>query len=753
MKIRNFVVIGLIALAFVLSPVITNAQVIPGPCDNVKECIQTINLLQQLISLLIQHIQLLQKQLQPCQQPGANYNHLTGQSCGNATTTPVVSFVVTAPNGGEAWQKGTIQSIEWRWTSTETAPVEIYLHSASTWEKCPVGQTCPVGVGSYLIGKVNVPTTIFKWNVGKAWDGAVIPAGPYIVQVRAPAPDGSSLWKDQSDSYFKIYDSGQPGNLPPSISGVWGPTVLDVGKSGTWSVTASDPENGPLSYSVIWGDEGGMTAGSPASPVQQTATFTHTYSRAGTYYPTFTVTDNSGQSARTSLSVVVGGGGTQPSSITVLSPNGGESLVYGKDYTIKWGTTGFDVNADVGLRLRRFDKTNGVELYPSVIIAPNYPLSEYVKNIGSYIWNVSYSSTNGDINRNPPYPDIGTFIYRDVEQFKIEARVGGTNVSDESNGKFSVVYPTTPPPVPFADLKVNNSDGPVSVKDGETVTLSWTVPADIRPSCNITSTFGWGTSSAASGSWQVPVRFAGQTEGKVYLSCNTSVGQLSDLVKLINEIVPPSTPTITSSNPPNGAIDARSKSDTTNEINVNGTWKIIKLTFSDLLSNVQLSDFSIAASNGQMSVVSADISGGSLPGGTIQPTSVNLYLNRTIAPGERIRIIHKPSGSSVCLGFLPGDVNQDGRSNATDIGLLRSWVGTAVGASKPLYQTDINRDGVFDAADITRLSEVRADPNAGLTLPACPQSWVGLTARQSQTANVLQSLQSVLQNLKQSLER
>ncbi|KKT57055.1 MAG: hypothetical protein UW49_C0008G0017 [Candidatus Giovannonibacteria bacterium GW2011_GWB1_44_23] len=39
-------------------------------------------------------------------------------------------------------------------------------------------------------------------------------------------------------------------NLPPVISGVSGPTTLNTGQSGTWTVTARDPENGPLSYNT-----------------------------------------------------------------------------------------------------------------------------------------------------------------------------------------------------------------------------------------------------------------------------------------------------------------------------------------------------------------------------------------------------------------------------------------------------------------------------------------------------------------------
>ncbi len=95
----------------------------------------------------------------------------------------------------------------------------------------------------------------------------------------------------------------------PVISGVSGPTTLKVGEQGTWLVTASDPNNGTLSYSVVWGDEGSMNALRQSEAVSQTATFTHTYRSAGIYTPTFTVTSNAykgGQNAKTSVSVLVG---------------------------------------------------------------------------------------------------------------------------------------------------------------------------------------------------------------------------------------------------------------------------------------------------------------------------------------------------------------------------------------------------------------------------------------------------------------
>ncbi len=98
-------------------------------------------------------------------------------------------------------------------------------------------------------------------------------------------------------------------NQLPVISGVSGPTTLKINETGTWTVKASDPEQGALTYSVVWGDEliyGASTLAPKSTTYTQTATFTHSYSKAGIYNPSFTVTDDKGLSAKTSISVNVG---------------------------------------------------------------------------------------------------------------------------------------------------------------------------------------------------------------------------------------------------------------------------------------------------------------------------------------------------------------------------------------------------------------------------------------------------------------
>ncbi|MBI4068375.1 peptidoglycan-binding protein [Candidatus Kaiserbacteria bacterium] len=107
-------------------------------------------------------------------------------------------------------------------------------------------------------------------------------------------------------------------NKPPVISGFSGPTTLIVNETGTWTVSASDPENGTLSYRISWGDEAAdrmLTATAFSDAFVQTSTFTHTYSTAGTYAVIIIVRDDKGNMGYMSTKVKVTaegdtGGGT-----------------------------------------------------------------------------------------------------------------------------------------------------------------------------------------------------------------------------------------------------------------------------------------------------------------------------------------------------------------------------------------------------------------------------------------------------------
>lgn len=99
-------------------------------------------------------------------------------------------------------------------------------------------------------------------------------------------------------------------NQPPIIYGASGPTYLRINEVGTWTIKASDPEKGSLSYSVSWGDseldQAAPTAlKSTEQSFTQSSSFTHSYSKIGIYTITIIVTDNQGLTARTTLNVKV----------------------------------------------------------------------------------------------------------------------------------------------------------------------------------------------------------------------------------------------------------------------------------------------------------------------------------------------------------------------------------------------------------------------------------------------------------------
>jgi uncharacterized repeat protein (TIGR02543 family) len=137
--------------------------------------------------------------------------------------------------------------------------------------------------------------------------------------------------------------TGASSNQSPVISGVTAPTTLTVGQTGTWSINASDPQNGSLSYSINWGDQNitpSTQAHAQSTAATQTSTFTHSYANAGTYTVVITVTDSAGLTAQTSSTVNVG------NSTSVVCPAGYTCAPAGSTLTCPAGYTCTNVTAN-----------------------------------------------------------------------------------------------------------------------------------------------------------------------------------------------------------------------------------------------------------------------------------------------------------------------------------------------------------------------------------------------------------------------
>lgn len=176
-----------------------------------------------------------------------------------------------------------------------------------TKNACDPPRMCPVSVTRYAVRGVS--------------EGSAVITASYYGNTDDDSTDGSAALTATMD--VSVGEVHSDKNLPPSIRGVAGPVSLRAGASGTWEVKASDPENQPLSYSVVWGDERffqsspGVSAPS-AKAIEQTATFTHTYSDVGLYRPVFTVQDSAGNQESASITVSVGTAPSTQGSIKIV---------------------------------------------------------------------------------------------------------------------------------------------------------------------------------------------------------------------------------------------------------------------------------------------------------------------------------------------------------------------------------------------------------------------------------------------------
>lgn len=149
---------------------------------------------------------------------------------------------------------------------------------------------------------------------------------------------------------------------------------------------------------------------------------------------------------------------------------------------------------------------------------------------------------------------------------------------------------------------------------------------------------------------------------------------------------------IVSSEPPAEAIDARQPFDP------DGTdatgWSEITLTFDGDTAELVPSDFLVSQEGGVQAPpeVASVVSTGA--------TAALVTLTAAVEVGAWTTVTHLASGTSVRVGYLPGDVNGDGTSAAADVLTLIDVLNDVV--SRPLHATDIDRTGFANPADLLR---------------------------------------------------
>jgi PKD repeat protein len=145
---------------------------------------------------------------------------------------------------------------------------------------------------------------------GKAWASQVYHVGigtRGTVDVRVTFPDGRQVTRTAVAARTRI--AIQPtSNQPPVAVATAQPSSPAIGQPVRFDgTTSSDPDGAIASYAWDFGD-GGRASGATAS---------HTYTAAGTFVATLTVTDNAGSTAATTIGITVAD--TTPPSIAIAS--------------------------------------------------------------------------------------------------------------------------------------------------------------------------------------------------------------------------------------------------------------------------------------------------------------------------------------------------------------------------------------------------------------------------------------------------
>ena len=280
------------------------------------------------------------------------------------------TITVTSPNGGETWQRGTSHTVRWSYTGSPGSTVKIVLLKGGAEVGTIIGSTSigSSGTGSYTWPVSSTGTT----------------GSDYKVRVQSISQPPS---QDTSNNVFTL----TPAGTTPTIT-VTSPNGGETWQRGTshtvrWSYTGS-PGSTVKIVLLKGGAEVGTIIGSTSTGSSGTGSYTWPVSSTGTTGSDYKVRVQSisqPPSQDTSNNVfTLTPAGTTPT-ITVTSPNGGETWQRGTSHTVRWSYTG-----SPGSTVKIVLLKGGAEV--GTIIGST---SIGSSGTGSYTWPVSSTGTTG----------------------------------------------------------------------------------------------------------------------------------------------------------------------------------------------------------------------------------------------------------------------------------------------------------------------------------------------------------------------
>ena len=282
---------------------------------------------------------------------------------------------------------------------------------------------------------------------------------------------------------------------------------------------------------------------------------------------------------------------------------------------------------------------------------------------------------------------------------------GGANDADVDGGPTDLISPTIDLEASNAEISYSRwfyrnpgSDDVLEISitnDGDSFDPAWVVVENVTgtnagPGTEWQST-SFNVAEFVEPTAQIKMRFRTNDGGSISIT-EAAV----DDIQVLEFVCAEDVISIISSNPPDGSIDARqpSEPDGSNEAG----WDGIVLTFGNDASGVSIDDFTIESDpdpDAAPVIDSIEIAGNTA---ALAFSSIIPAKNWTI-------VTHVASGTSARIGFLPGDVNNDGLSNANDVLALIDILNGVVDPP-PEYQTDTDRSGQTNPSDVLRVIDL-----------------------------------------------
>lgn len=404
----------------------------------------------------------------------------------NGTTTPS-GITVTAPNGGEQWEAGVLNTVTW--TPYQYGPdinpskdVTAYLERKS--DACDYKYGCFDNLGKVQeSGRASI-----HWITGQldSLNGpvanAVAGSGYYIRVVN----NVTGAW-DRSDGPFMILPkpiritvngSATPVaindvNQPISLTWVTNPGVAGCQLSGIKEVSFSTIQpsigsaTGHIEYQMY---PGGISYGVRLQCVKIVNGVPTQISENAPFYVNYI---------------------PSPALLQITSPNGGESFAATDSTQVKiaWRMDGISA-PPLSIALYKDDKW-------LFWIAKDIGMDKSFDQTYSYVW-----APNA---KGPALPTLTPGVNPGYKIYITGQKADGSGyVDDKSDASFSFVSST---PTPLLDIRADGSNGPVNVAYGNSVMISWTSLG--MDSCALTGSGGAvpvglnGSSNAGTGTGQI----------------------------------------------------------------------------------------------------------------------------------------------------------------------------------------------------------------------------------------------------------